>query len=221
MSNENYFSEWNEAFYFEDFNEFNKLCLRAKAYLWDWILNEEGNVCGLADSVLNRKFISSELTPIEQIWNVCYARYVNNCLYDNSFLDKINRESSFVLPIHVAFVELICEQKKIKTKEKNYVADFVLDFSHRFNGKCLYPKFKSLKYIVELDGFDYHNNKKQMNYDYDREQNLQMMGYKVMRFTGSQIYNKPYDCIHKFITMVINDMEKEYKNGRKRTMDKA
>ena len=215
MSKENCFSEWNEAFYFEDFNEFNKLCLRAKAYLWDWILNEEGNVCGLADSVLNRKFISSELTPIEQIWNVCYTRYIYNCLSENKVINEIQNESNFVFSIPTAFIEFSRVQQTIESKDKKYIADFEINFSYELYGDYIFPLFKDLKYIVELDGFDYHNNKKQMNYDYDREQNLQMMGYKVMRFTGSQIYNKPYDCIHKFITMVINDMDKEYKNGKK------
>ena len=215
MSKENYFSEWNEAFYFEDFNEFNKLCLRAKAYLWDWILNDEGNVCGLADSVLNRKFISSELTPIEQIWNVCYTRYIYNCLSENEFLNRIQAESNFIFSIPTAFIEFSRVQRTIEAKDKKYIADFEINFSYELYGDYIFPLFKDLKYIVELDGFDYHNNKKQMNYDYDREQNLQMMGYKVMRFTGSQIYNKPYDCVHKFISMVLNDMEKEYKNGKK------
>lgn len=215
MSKENCFSEWNEAFYFEDFNEFNKLCLRAKAYLWDWILNEEGNVCGLADSVLNRKFISSELTPIEQIWNVCYTRYIYNCLSENKVINEIQNESNFVFSIPTAFIEFSRVQQTIESKDKKYIADFEINFSYELYGDYIFPLFKDLKYIVELDGFDYHNNKKQMNYDYDREQNLQMMGYKVMRFTGSQIYNKPYDCVHKFISMVLNDMEKEYKNGKK------
>ncbi len=215
MSKENYFSEWNEAFYFEDFNEFNKLCLRAKAYLWDWILNEEGDIKGLADTMLNGNFLSSELTPIEQIWNVCYARYIYNCLSENKVINEIQNESNFVFSIPTAFVEFSRVQQKIESKDKKYIADFEINFSYELYGDYIFPLFKDLKYIVELDGFDYHNNKKQMNYDYEREQNLQMMGYKVMRFTGSQIYNKPYDCVHKFISMVINDMEKEYKNGKK------
>jgi very-short-patch-repair endonuclease len=221
MCNDNCFSQWNEISYFEEFKEFDNLCLRAKLYLWDWILNDEGNVCGLADGILNSNILNSKLTPIEQIWNVCYTRYIHNYLYKNSFLNEINKEYHFVLPINVAFLEFAREQEKIEAKEKNYIADFELNFSYKFADEYIFPLFKDLKYIVELDGFDYHNNKNQMNYDYDRQQNLQLLGYKVMRFTGSQIYNAPYDCIHKFFTMVINDMKKEYNDGRKRTMDKT
>lgn len=221
MCNDNCFSQWNEISYFEEFKEFDKLCLRAKLYLWDWILNDEGNVCGLADGILNSNILNSKLTPIEQIWNVCYARYIHNYLYENSFLNEINKKYHFVLPINVAFSEFAREQEKIEAKEKNYIADFELNFSYKFADEYIFPLFKDLKYIVELDGFDYHNNKNQMNYDYDRQQNLQLLGYKVMRFTGSQIYNTPYDCIHKFFTMVINDMKKEYNDGGKRTMDKT
>ena len=36
-----------------------------------------------------------------------------------------------------------------------------------------------------------------MNYDYERENELKLAGYDIMRFTGSQVYNNPLECIEK------------------------
>lgn len=49
--------------------------------------------------------------------------------------------------------------------------------------------------------------------DYEREQDLQTAGYKVIRFMGSQVYNKPYSCIEKLITIIINDIKGVLQNG--------
>ncbi len=213
MSREKDFLSWNETKNFEYFNEFNKLCLRAKAYLWDWILSDYG--CeGIGDAIINLNVCNPDLTPIEQIWNVCYARFFSQYVPFTEECEKIDKLCSLELPIEIYFYEGLTPQKEIKYKDKIYVADFVLDFS-LINNKFTLPKLKNLKYVIELDGFDYHNKKQQMNYDYEREQNLQLLGYKIMRFTGSQIYNKPYDCIYKFFSMVFNDIEKECKNGKK------
>lgn len=74
-------------------------------------------------------------------------------------------------------------------KVKKYCVDFYIEY----NGK---------KYAIELDGFDYHSNKKQMNYDYKREQDLNELGYRVIRFTGSQVFNSPFDCAIKLLNII-------------------
>lgn len=55
----------------------------------------------------------------------------------------------------------------------------------------------------------YHSNKEQMNYDYEREQDLQLAGYKIMRFTGSQIFNNPCECVMKVYKYVLDTTIKE------------
>ena len=61
---------------------------------------------------------------------------------------------------------------------------------------------EDFKLIIECDGFDYHSNKKQMTYDYKRENNLKLNGYDIIRFTGSQIYNDPMDCVKKIMKYI-------------------
>ena len=80
-------------------------------------------------------------------------------------------------------------QYKIEIEDKKYFADFFVEIENN-------------KFVIELDGFDYHSNKQQMNYDYEREQILTKNNYKVIRFTGSQIYNKPFTSALNSIEIV-------------------
>lgn len=48
--------------------------------------------------------------------------------------------------------------------------------------------FPDHKLIVECDGFDYHSSKEQLTKDRKRDRKLDRLGWKVMRFTGSEIY---------------------------------
>lgn len=61
--------------------------------------------------------------------------------------------------------------------------------------------------VIETDGKNWHSSKKQMNHDYKRENDLKLAGYDVMRFTGSQVYNKPFDCIYAVMDYVMNNCE--------------
>ena len=119
----------------------------------------------------------SGLTPLEQIFFV-----------GNTILGK----NLYLLP-----------QTEIRTNGKRYIADFVvegfLDWQDReLVGDLLLKK----PLVIELDGKEYHSTKKQMNYDYARENDLKLAGYDVMRFTGSQVYNDIYGCVQKVFEYV-------------------
>lgn len=49
--------------------------------------------------------------------------------------------------------------------------------------------------VVECDGHEFHERtKEQANRDHRRDQDLQDLGYRVYRFTGSEIYRNPHKC---------------------------
>lgn len=81
-------------------------------------------------------------------------------------------------------------QAEIEANSKKYYVDFLFDTSiqsHIFE--------KPYKLVIECDGHDYHHaSKQQVQKDYERETNLKMAGYDVLRFTGSQIYKDPIGC---------------------------
>ena len=80
-------------------------------------------------------------------------------------------------------------QAEIEAGGKTYYADFFYDANIE-----ILPG-SPFKLVIECDGHDYHHaSKEQVQKDYERETNLKMAGYDVLRFTGSQIYKDPIGC---------------------------
>ena len=174
----------------------NSLCNKAKDIIISYSFHHD-NIYDYYDYLQELDKISS---PIEQIFYVSYILYCG--LLDNCMIDDIS--------FNVLLFENIKSQERVEFDNKCYNIDFVVDFSNK-NNKAEYitPTIKNLKYAIELDGFDYHSNKKQMNYDYERENNLKLKGYSVIRFTGSQLYKEPFKCVDNLIRIIVNDVNKE------------
>lgn len=105
----------------------------------------------------------------------------------------------------------IYPQKEIDCREHYYIVDIYIE-KVRIDEEI--DKFCTLKHplIIECDGYDYHSSKDQMQHDYKRENDLKLLGYNVIRFTGSQIYSNPEECIRIIEQNILNAIEnKEYK----------
>lgn len=193
--------DWEEQKFTDDYfqlsDEFDlvdKLCGACKKLLY--IEKSKGN-----DLIVDWDFLEflKTISPIEQIFYLCWVIYKTQ----SNVLDFIKIK---ILP-----------QCDIKIKDKNYKTDFCFEY-YCVNGKE--QKFEN-PIIVECDGYDSHSSKQQRNYDTNRENDLKMAGYSVIRFTGTQIYTEPYKCVvqtAKFIydrnKAQMEEARKEYKNGK-------
>lgn len=147
-----------------------KLCERAKEIIFNGLRYDKGY---LYFFTIGLDDCLIDMTPIEQIF------YVSNGVYE------LGIENNFSLCLD--------PQKYINIKNKNYRCDFLIEY-------CCFDSFDhKLKkpIVIEVDGYDYHSSKKQMDYDYNRENELKLSGYDVIRFTGSQIFNHPLKCMEK------------------------
>jgi very-short-patch-repair endonuclease len=61
------------------------------------------------------------------------------------------------------------------------------------------------KYIIEIDGHEWHKTKEQRYDDYRRERYLIGLGYIVIRFTGSEVFVDPRQCAVETLRLV-NDL---------------
>lgn len=108
---------------------------------------------------------NKNLTPIEQIMH-CILLWVE---------EELSKEygcCSECGPIIFCVPQL---------KIGEYKADFEISF--RSNGP-------NEKYIIECDGHEFHEKtKEQAKHDKQRDRFLVSKGYKVLRFSGSEIYN--------------------------------
>lgn len=54
--------------------------------------------------------------------------------------------------------------------------------------------------VIEIDGHDYHKTKEQRTRDAKRERYLESKGFRVVRFTGSEIYKDTEKCIDELLS---------------------
>jgi len=59
----------------------------------------------------------------------------------------------------------------------------------------------SKKTIIELYGYEYHKSKEKITKDAKRERYLQKLGYKIIRFTGSEIYKDVNKCVNEVLEL--------------------
>ena len=61
---------------------------------------------------------------------------------------------------------------------------------------------KTLKLAIEIDGHDFHSTKEQKAADYQRDRYLQSRGWRVVRFSGSEIYQDASKCALEAVKVV-------------------
>jgi hypothetical protein len=62
------------------------------------------------------------------------------------------------------------------------------------------PSRPDINVIVECDGFNYHSDKARFKADRQRDRALKALGYDVLRFSGSEIYNDPINAPYELAT---------------------
>ena len=93
-------------------------------------------------------------------------------------------------------------QHEIRCKTKTYYADFAF-FANEIDG-MMEIKNPDFKLVIECDGHEFHEKtKEQVTRDNEREYDLKMEGFDVLRFSGSQIYKKPFLCAAQALEYII------------------
>lgn len=124
------------------------------------------NQCLMQESLINCE------SPIEQLLSIELEnlRLDNICIY-NPYIDVVAIE----------------RQKNISINKKNYRVDFYIT--------VIYKNQEEKVFVIECDGYEFHQKtKQQVENDNKRQRDLQQAGFEVIRFSGTEIYNKPYKC---------------------------
>ena len=64
----------------------------------------------------------------------------------------------------------------------------------------------SAKYFgIECDGYEFHQKtKQQVEYDNQRQRDLQNEGIEIIRFSGSEVWEKPYKCVQEVQKIILS-----------------
>jgi very-short-patch-repair endonuclease len=97
------------------------------------------------------------------------------------------------------FTVCVEPQRTIRTQlgEGRYRVDFYFYLTrfrhHSASPGNSWPEMARL--VVEVDGHDFHDRSKaQASYERKRQRDLTLEGYRVVRFTGSDVFNAPDAC---------------------------
>ena len=94
------------------------------------------------------------------------------------------------------------QQYIIIANGNDYRVDFYFDTNTLLEKsfKCENP----LRLVIECDGHMFHEKtKEQVKRNNERNFDLQKEGYEVLHFSGSQIYNEPFECANKAIDYIM------------------
>lgn len=162
---------------------FEKLCYKAKEIIFN-TLEHDRTMQYIYVFGLDEELI--ELSPIEQIFYV--SKDICTFFEGNFYLDILSQ-----VPIYL--------------KDKTYKVDFLVE-SYTYNGEKVVLENPI---VIELDGYNYHSTKEQRNRDCQKENELKLAGYHVMRFTGTQVFNEPFQClksVYKYVLRLIGKGDK-------------
>lgn len=98
----------------------------------------------------------------------------------------------------------ICFRRGISIEQQKTIGKYRVDFCLSFMGNVIidykqgsiFPNFREeKKIVVELDGHEFHErNQRERKYEKARDRYMQKLGYKVFRYTGSEIVKNPFNA---------------------------
>lgn len=90
-------------------------------------------------------------------------------------------------------------QYKVNYEDNTYY----LDFAFIADDSPFNIKDTDFRLAIECDGHEFHEKtKEQVARDNEREYALKMLGFDVLHFSGSQIYNEPFRCAAQTIKYI-------------------
>lgn len=176
----------------EDFekNEYDEVISNTKLNLTPEVEEQINSNLNISFSQLKESLIECE-SPIEQILSIELKNFhLENSIYFNPNLEIVGYEN----------------QREIECGENKYRVDFLIPV-------IFYKKIYRC-YIVECDGYEFHQKtKEQVQNDYIRQRNIEMSGYRIIKFTGSEVFKDANNCVTEILKYIQKDYErvgKEY-----------
>lgn len=123
-------------------------------------------------------------SPIEMIFNFAYD------------LINLSREDGDC-------IFSLYPQEEIKIDNKKYRADFLFDSTEYED--VFEKEIKSFKLVIECDGHEFHEKtKSQVALRNNRDMDLKKLGYDILHFSGSQIFNEPFKCANDTLDYILS-----------------
>lgn len=101
---------------------------------------------------------------------------------------------------------MVFPQAEVEHKSKTYRVDFMVSME-KYEDKIQDVIQKDI--VVECDGHEFHQKtKEQVKHDNEREMQIKLAGYDVLRFSGTQIYENPMKCANDIIDYALTKIRR-------------
>jgi len=146
---------------------------------------------GLVEELKDRLVNTIEfekLSPIEKKFYVAW---------EIEMIRRYDEIPLYFYPMNYPYLSLV-PQKEIIIKNKKYIKKYIIDFMVIIKNlkKWDEPETKDNVLIIELDSYLWHGSKpEQFVKEKERERILSKEGYKIIRFSGREIYKNVEECV--------------------------
>lgn len=159
-----------------------------------------------------------------------YQLFGDECDYDYRMMEAIIDCESPVEQL------LAIEMEKIDLKCINFYNPFIdiIDIEKQVDIKCgrnkyrvdfqipvIYKNQENIMFVIECDGHEFHQKtKEQVEKDNKRQRDLQEAGYEVIRFSGTEIWHRPYKCACEVKNIILSKCKYINNNKFDKTTEK-
>jgi len=149
----------------------------------------------------------------ERVQGIIWDHIIDSITTNVNLLEgcKSPIEQILIIPLHNIMAFLAHRRSiqaiKIDNQQPIEIGGKVL-FYVDFMVSVLQPDDKVVSFVIECDGHEFHEKTKiQAAKDRSRERKLQSEGFTVIRFTGSEIYEDPYQCAREVREIIVAKIE--------------
>lgn len=139
-------------------------------------------------------FVGITQSPIEELFLLAFLSRCEQFVFDLACYDAFGYLKMATASMYGETIYIIPQEE---------IAEYRVDF-------LIVMVKNGTRFVVECDGHDFHEKtKEQAAKDKSRERKLLKMGYKVVRFSGSEIYQNPKKCANEFEDLIIEELKKK------------
>jgi very-short-patch-repair endonuclease len=131
-------------------------------------------------------------------------------------------------PIGVILLPIEYHDEQLLITPQAKIGEYSVDFLLSWKSREIVPRSEtrldlkevSINVVVECDGHEFHEKtKQQASADKKRDRMLQKLGYKVFRYSGSDVFSNPEICANEVIQFVKSNAEAQQDDVFKQALD--
>ena len=147
------------------------------------------------------KKVKSQLIGDRCDFDVCMMEAIIDCESPIEQLLAIEMERVGLKNINLynPYIDIIDIEKQIDIKcgKNKYRVDFQIP--------VIYKNQENIMFVIECDGYEFHQKtKQQVEYDNKRQRDLQEAGYEIIKFSGTEIWHRPYRCACEIKNIILS-----------------